>query len=597
MVEFTAVLKKVFQLLRQSSPKLSILVALFTAMEAVVSIGALYVVKLLIDFLTAQFSGDVSQVDRGEILFYLAFTGGALLATVVLQTTGNLFRAQHGMVVGDYVDQKLHSRAIKVDLSFYESPKYFDSLRLARQGGAQRPALVVGGGLLMFRSAAFLIAVLVLIAGIDWRLLPMIILAMAAVLYVRVKFTKQLFSWYRDFIQLERRSSYLDDLMTSNLHAKEVRFGGLGAYLKERYSQLRKRIREEHLAIERRRTVAELVVAVIGVLVFAGATVFLMLELLRGELGVGDLVLFVLLFRRAEGSGKEFVSHVSKLYDDRLYLGQLFDFLDVEPMIKGPSEPVQLPPALHAGLRFENVSFQYPDTEKFALADVNMTLRPGQITALVGVNGSGKTSLIKLLTRLYDVTDGKITLDGTDIRSFDPVTYRALFSIIFQDFSKYSDSVSDNIRFQDIEQNIVSGAIEAAAERAGADQFIANLPEGYDTVLTRVFDGGAELSIGQWQRIALARAFYSNSQFMILDEPSSALDPDFEFTLFENFRERLGDRGALIISHRLSTIRLADYIYVLDQGTVVEHGNHGELIKLGGQYAALFEKQGRNYRA
>lgn len=595
--EFTEVLKRVLRLLRLSSPTLSIVVGIFTALEAVVSIGALYILKLLIDFLTVQFSGNATDVSFGDILLYLLVTGLAFLITVLLQTLGNLFRTQHGMIVGDYVDKEIHSRAILVDIAFYESPRYFDSLRLARQGGVQRPAMVVGGGLLIFRSAAFLIAVLVLIAGIDWRLLPAIILAMGAVLYVRVKFTKRLFNWYRNFIQLERRASYLDDLMTSNVYAKEIRFGGLGPHLKQRYSELRARIREEHLAIERRRTVAELIVAVIGVMIFAGATIFLIWELLRGQLGVGDLVLFVLLFRRAEASGKEFVTHVSKLYDDRLYLGQLFDFLDVVPEISAPVEPLAVPATLRSGLEFRDVSFRYPDTDKFVLENINIRIEPGNITALVGVNGSGKTSIIKLLSRLYDPTQGKITLDGIDIKTFTPSAYRSIFSVVFQDFAKYSDSVRDNISFQDVTHEIDQKRVVVAASSAGADQFIAKLPKGYETVLTRVFDEGAELSIGQWQRIALARAFYSNSQFLVLDEPSSALDPEFEFTLFEGFRDRLGDRGALVISHRLSTIRQADYIYVLHDGKIIEHGVHASLIKLGGHYANLFEKQGRNYRA
>jgi ATP-binding cassette subfamily B protein len=500
------------------------------------------------------------------------------------------------MMVGDFVDHEIHNRAINVDLAFYESPEYFDSLELARKGGAQRPAQVVSGVLMIFRSAAFLIAVLVLIAGIDWRLLPVMLIAMFAALIVRVRFTKKLFNWYRDFIQLERRSSYLDDLMTSNLHAKEIRFGGLGPYLKDSYSDLRARIRREHLAIERRRTVAELIVAIIGVLVFAGATAYLVLEAIDGRLSVGDMVLFVLLFRRAEGSGKEFIMHLSQLYDDRLYLGQLFSFLSVEPNIAAPSDAAPITASSNASLKFNGVSFKYPGVDTLALKEIDLEIRPGQIVALVGANGSGKTSLIKLATRLYDATSGKITLEGKDIKTFDPVAYRKLFSIVFQDFSKYSDTARDNIRYQDIGKGQVAEDIESAARKAGAESFIKKLVQGYDTPLTRMFDGGQELSIGQWQRLALARAFFSDSKFMILDEPSSALDPEFEFALFENFRDRLGDRGALLISHRLSTVCMADYTYVLDNGVVVEHGTHKELIARQGHYAGLFEKQGRNYR-
>lgn len=595
--ELVSLLKKVILLLRFSSRKLSILVVMITILEAVIGIAALYAIKVLVDVLGTQLGGDVADIQRGEIFFYLAISGFAILLSVVLQTVGKLYRTQHGMMVGDFVDREIHTRAIKVDLAFYESPKYFDSLRLARQGGAQRPAMVVSGILMIFRSIIFLVGVLVLIAGIDWRLLPVILVAMIAALFVRVRFTKKLFNWYKNFIQLERRSSYLDDLMTLNIHAKEIRFGGLGDHLKDRYSKLRTRIREEHLAIERRRTVAELAVAVIGALVFAGAAAFLVFETMSGRLGVGDMVLFVLLFRRAEGSGKELIMHVGKLYDDRLYLGQLFDFLSVEPGIVAPAKAETVPTTLTQGLKINAVSFQYPGTESLALKNVSLEIHPGKVVALVGANGSGKTSLIKLLTRLYDPTSGEITLDGKDVRSFDPGMYRRMFSVVFQDFSKYSDTVTDNIRYQDVSKAVVAEKVEQAAQKAGAEEFIAKLEQGYDTPLTRLFDGGQELSIGQWQRLALARAFYCDSKIMILDEPSSALDPDFEFTLFENFRERLGDRGALLISHRLSTVRMADYTYVLNDGVIAEHGTHAELVAKDGPYSRLFEKQGRNYRA
>lgn len=594
--DYISLFKKVLQLLRFSDLRLSIIVTLFTLVEAVITIAALYAIKVLIDVLTVQFEAEQASIDTGQIVLYLGFTGLVILCAAVLLTVGNYLRTKHGMLVGDYVDREIHARAVKVDLAFYESSKYFDSLSLARKGGAQRPASVVSGVLVMLRSAALLVAVLIMIAGVDWRLLPTILLAMCLALVVRLRFTRQLFDWYRNFIQLERRSSYLDDLMTSNIHAKEIRLGGLGAHLNDAYTVLRTRIRTEHLELERRRSVAETIVAILGVLIFAGATAFLISEKLAGNATVGDIVLFVLLFRRAETSGKEFIGHTTKLYDDRLYLGQLFDFLEVEPEINPPDAPAAMPQPIKQGLKFENVSFQYPGSSNPALEHIDLEIKPGQVVALVGTNGSGKTSLIKLLARLYDPTSGRITLDGQDVRSFDPNAYRAAFSIVFQDFSRYSDTVSDNIRFQDVDQEPSQENIERAARLAGADRFVGKLTHGYDTTLTRVFDGGEELSIGQWQQLALARAFYSESDFMILDEPSSALDPGFEFTLFENFPERLNGRGALLISHRLSTVRMADYTYVLHDGALVESGTHEDLIAKGGHYAGLFEKQGRNYR-
>jgi ATP-binding cassette subfamily B protein len=215
----------------------------------------------------------------------------------------------------------------------------------------------------------------------------------------------------------------------------------------------------------------------------------------------------------------------------------------------------------------------------------------------VGENGSGKTSLIKLLTRLYDPTQGRITLDGRDIRSFDPVDYRRIFSVIFQDYSRYAATVGDNIRFGDVRQHETTPRIMKAAQQADAEVFIRTLDQGYDTPLTRMFDDGRELSLGQWQRVALARAFFPQSEFIIMDEPTSAMDPRAEFELFENFRAKIGHRAALIISHRLSTVRMADYTYVLEKGRIIEQGTHDNLVAARGHYADLFERQGRHYRS
>jgi ATP-binding cassette, subfamily B, bacterial len=307
-------------------------------------------------------------------------------------------------------------------------------------------------------------------------------------------------------------------------------------------------------------------------------------------------VLFFLIFRRAQGVGQETVQQISRFYEDHLYLGLLFEFLETRPLIASPPHPVAIPQPIARGIRFEGVSFRYPGSTDTVLRNLNLEIAPGQIVALVGANGSGKTSLIKLLCRLYDVTEGRITLDGIDVRDFELDAYRRLYSVIFQDYSRYADTVRQNIRFGDVRQPADSPAIELAGANAGADEFIRQLKAGYDTRLTRMFDDGQEISIGQWQKIALARAFMHDSRVMILDEPTSALDANAEYELFETFRERIGDRAAVVISHRLSTVRLADRIHVLDRGEIRESGTHEELIRLRGVYHRLFVRQGRHYQ-
>lgn len=587
---------EVFLLLRNSSPMLSFVVAMLTALEAFLGIGVLYLIKLLVDVLSGQLSGPSGAPNTNIVFLYLVLTGAGILSAVIIQGIATYARTAQGMIVGDYVDRAIHERAIDVDLAFYESPLYFDTLQRARQAGAQRPAQVVSSVLLLLKSSVYLIGILAMISSIEWRLLPAIAVIVTIVLLVRVRFTRIFYLWSRRRAQLERRASHLDWLITSDIHAKELRLGDLGTHLSGLYSGLRKQIRDEQLRIEKRKTWAELFVAGIGALVFAGATAYLVLRALDKELSVGDLVLFVLLFRRAESSGRELVAHISRLYDDRLFLSDLFGFLKVESNIGAPSRPAEIPQNEKLLLQFEGVGFLYPSSTVPTLNGINIQLRQGQVVALVGANGSGKTSLIKLMTRLHDPTAGRITLNGIDIRDFDPIDYRKMFSVVFQDYARYPNTVRENIHFGDVTKPLNSDDIEISAAKSGANEFIDEFPAGYDTQLTRMFDEGREISIGQWQKVALARAFFPSSKFIIMDEPTSALDPNAEFELFNNFRKRIGGRGALVISHRLSTVRMADYTYVLEKGEILEQGTHDDLMALEGTYASLFEKQGRTYR-
>jgi len=384
--------------------------------------------------------------------------------------------------------------------------------------------------------------------------------------------------------------------MISDIHAKELRLNQLGGYLRDLFTEIRSQIRGEKIQINKRRTAVELIIGSIASIVFFAALAYLAIQTAEGRNTVGDLVLFLLIFQRAQSMGQEIVFQISRFYEDHLYIGLLFEFLDVEPTVGSPALPKKVPSALKSGVVMDHVKFTYPGSEEEVLSDINLQIRPGQVVALVGANGSGKTSLIKLLTRLYDPSEGRILLDGQDARKFELEEYRRTYSVIFQDFSRYAETVRQNIRFGDIRLSPQDPEIKDAARRAGAEEFILELPLGYDTLLSRMFEGGQEISVGQWQKIALARAFMSRSQVLILDEPTSALDPHSEFELFENFKQRIGNRSALVISHRLSTIRMADYIYVQRGGRIIENGKHEALMAAEGAYYEAFSKQGKYYR-
>lgn len=591
-----ATLQRIFPILWASSPRWTVVATVLMAVEIAFGLAVLFLLKQLVDVVTTMLGSGAPSNGIQAVLWTVAATGFCSLGFLLARGYSGLAREAQGLQVADAIDQEIHYRAVRADLAFYESPRYFDTLQRARQSGSQRPVQVVSNLMMLVKNTLMLAAVVVLLATINWMLLPLLVIAIVPALLVRVHFTRYLYEWQRRRTQMERRAGYLDWLLTSDINAKELRLNQLGDFLRERYVELKKTIRHERMAITKRRTGVEMMVAAVATAAFFSALAYLAWETSEGRNSVGELVLFLLVFQRAQSMGQELVGQLSKLYEDHLYIGLLFEFLDVRPVIAEPDVPKRLPERMREGVSLENVSFRYPGTDVDVLKNVSLSIRPGQVVALVGANGSGKTSLIKLLCRLYDPTSGRITLDGVDAREFSLEEYRREFSVIFQDYGKYADTVRNNIRYGDIRQPEDTSLVEQAGVKSGADAFIQSLDKGYDTALTRMFDEGRELSIGQWQKVALARAFMHQSEVIILDEPTSALDPGAEFDLFANFRERIDHRAALVISHRLSTVRMADYIYVLDGGEIREEGTHDDLIRQGGMYCELFSQQAYHYR-
>lgn len=587
---------KVFALLKYSSKRLGVFVFIATILEITLTLGALFAVKIAVDDI-AQATATDASVDLVRVIWAISIVLGLFLAGRIMQSVANFFRAAQGFVVSDYVNRAIQERAVAADLSFYDSSLYYDNLERARQAGAQRPAQVISNALNVFRGGMMLLGIAAVLFFVEWRLLPISLIAVGLMLIVQISFTRQRFQLQRALIQKERHASYADWVMTSQSFAKEIRLWNIGAYLRARYMDIRKEVRADYLTIERRKSIAESLVAVVGTLVVLASAAFILYRFSTGQAELSDLIMVVLLLVRAETAGRDFVMSLSKLYDDQLFLTQLFGFLDLKPVIEGNTARKPLPAAPEKGVSLNNVTFSYPAAERPALSDVSLQIKPGQFTALVGGNGSGKTTLIKLLCRLYDPQQGTVTYDGMDVREFDPVAFRRQFSVIFQDFAQFAYTGRDNMRLSDLGRDSDEARLQTIAKMTGAHEVLEDLPQGYETLLSRMFDGGVELSGGQWQKIALSRAIFPESKFIILDEPTSAIDPNAEAELFDGFRDKLEGRGALVISHRLSTIRQADYTYVLDRGRIAEEGTHQELISQNGRYAEMFERQGRGYRS
>jgi ATP-binding cassette subfamily B protein len=359
---------------------------------------------------------------------------------------------------------------------------------------------------------------------------------------------------------------------------------------------LRKKLRDEKIHFAKRRTAREMVTHIFWAGALYGCLAAIALRASKGALTFGSLVMYYQAIQRAQSYLQDFLLGTANLYENNLFLQNLSEFLDLKPRLKNPSHPKKIANPISLNLAFENVSFVYPGKTALALDNVSFVIRPGQKIALVGENGSGKTTLVKLMCRLYDPTGGRILLDGTDIREFSAQDLRRQFSVIFQDFVRYHLSLAQNIALGDLEAAQDRERIVQAAQKAGAHEFIQKFPDGYQTKLGRVFYEGEEISGGEWQKIALARAFLREAPFIVMDEPTSALDARAEYELFERFAKMAAGRTAILISHRLSTVRMADTILMMEHGRITEQGSHDQLIERGGAYARLFEMQAKNYR-
>ena len=413
----------------------------------------------------------------------------------------------------------------------------------------------------------------------------------------RLIYSRKLFNLAERQTETERRAWYYHWMLTDSVHAKEVRLFDLGSLFQSRFRDLRRILREDRLGLVRRRAVSDFLMQALASLAVFGTLGLIALRAVQGAITVGDLLVYYLGFQSGLGFLQSILRGLASLYEDDLFLSHFYEFTHLTPRISVPAQPQPIPSTARQGILFHDVTFTYPGYVEPALSHVNLSIAPGEVIALVGENGSGKTTLIKLLCRLYEPTEGTVTLDGIGLQEFDPTAWRGQISVIFQDYAHYHLSALENVWLGDVRTECARESIAPAARLSGADAVISSLPEGYDTVLGHWFDHGHELSAGEWQKIALARAFLRQSALVVLDEPTSSLDPLAEAELFQRFRQLVQGRSAILISHRFSTVRMADRIYVLQHGSIMEHGTHQELMVQGGLYNRLYHAQADWYQS
>ncbi|WP_404787079.1 ABC transporter ATP-binding protein [Altericista sp. CCNU0014] len=583
------------KLVWQSSPRWTAVRAITLVVQGVMPLVSLFLLKLVID----QIALSIAVVDRSaafdRALFLLLLLGGAMLLTSVCTTLSEVVSAAQAQRVTDYMQELLHSKSVAADLEYYENAQYYDTLQRAQQEAPFRPNQILNRVTQILQSGISLVGILGLLLSLYWGLAGVLLVAAMPALWVRLRFSKVLYQWQRKRTALNRQAMYLGTMLVHDQYAKEVRLFNLGQLFKERFRNIRAQVYRETLHITLRKAIASLWAESFAEILTVGIFCFIAYETIHGRLKIGDLVLYQQALQRGETALQGVLNGLSGLYEDNLFLNNLYEFLNLTPKIVDRPHPKPFPRPIQLGIALEQVSFRYADSTRQALDSVSLAIRPGETIALVGENGSGKTTLVKLLCRLYEPTAGRITIDGVDIRDFAIADLRQEISVLFQDYAKYHFSAKENIWLGNI-QSSTDRDVEAAARRSGAHSVIEQLPQGYDTILGKLFEHGEELSIGQWQKVALARAFLRNSQLIVLDEPTSAMDPMAEYEVFQRFRELMRDRMAVLISHRLSTVKMADRIYLMAHGRIAEAGTHEELVQLNGSYAKLFESQAENYR-
>jgi ATP-binding cassette, subfamily B, bacterial len=568
--------------------------------RSVVPVTTFWVGKLILDSVIAAKAGTSSL---SQVWKYLALELVVVLLGEILARASSLIESLLGDLFSNAMSVELMEHAAKLDLAQFEDPEFYDHLERARRQTVGRIALL---SLLLSMSQDALTLITLagaLIAYNPWLLL-LLALAVVPSFLGETHFASLGYSLLFRWTPERRQLDYLRYVGASDKTAKEVQMFGLAPWLTERYRDLSQRFYEENRDLSVRRGIVSALLSILGTVGYYAAYVVILIRAVKGEITIGTLTFLAASFGRGRDVIQNILMSASNVFEQALYLRDLFVFLEMRPTIESPANARLVARPIQSGFVFENVGFRYPESERWAVRNVSMTLRPGERVALVGENGAGKTTITKLLARLYDPTEGRITLDGVDLREYELGSLRRAIGVIFQDFVRYDMRFDENIGVGEIESvrseldrnNGTPASITAAAENSLAASLLPRFSKGYQQMLGRRFEEGVDLSGGEWQKIALARAYIRDAQVLILDEPTAALDARAEYEVFLRFSELVAGRMAILISHRFSTVRMADRIVVLRHGKVEEQGSHEELLARGGLYEELFNMQARGYR-
>jgi len=583
---------RAFKLVWHAAPRWTSVWLFLLIIQGLLPVATVYLTKYLVNSLVALIDGGLTPELLRPTLLAMAGMILVMLISEVLRSFTNMVYTAQSELINDHVRKLVQDKAILVDAAYYDSPIYYDRLHRASYESHYRPTSLVRnfGSLLQNTITLVAMAGVLLQYGL---ILPLALFASSIPALVIVLHHRKIsYEWRIQNTASVRHAWYYDWLLTSRRTASELRLFDLGDQFREAYWLIRTKLRQERLDLARKEGFSELFAGVFSLIVLGITLAWMVWQAIQGFVTLGDLALFYQAFNIGQGLVRSLLNNMGEIYADSLFLTDLFEYLDLESFVTDPENPKQAPAQIMKGISFENVVFHYPDSERPLLNGFNLNISAGQFVAIVGKNGAGKSTLVKLLTRLYDVNDGQITFDGIDIRQMRLEDLRKLITVLFQDPVNYNDTVAKNIAIGDLD-HANREEIVSAAHKAGANYIIERLPQDYETLLGKRFEGGTDLSIGEWQRLALARAFLRKASIVILDEPTSAMDPWAEAEWMYRFRQSMAANTIFLITHRMSTAMFADKIFLMENGQIIESGNHNELLALDGLYADSWFASGR----
>ena len=527
---------------------------------------------------------------------YLLTEFGLILVSAVAGQARSLVYELINHRLGHSINRRIMKKALSLEAHWFENSEFYDKMQNARRQSEYRAMGLVTGGFLLVQNVLTLASMLALLLAFNPWIAILLFAAAVPVFIVQSRYSELTFRLQTWRTPETREMNYLEQLLTMDSTVKEVKLFRLGEPLLKRHDETFWRIFTEDAALARERSIKSLLWGLLSNLAYYGAYAWIVLLTVGAKISLGSMSLYLSLFRDSQGTFQGLLENISKLYENGLFLENLFSFLGLEPPARRPEGQAPPPEDPKRGIEFEGVYFQYPGQKDWTIEDFSLDIAPEEKLALVGENGAGKTTLIKLLTGLYAPTRGRILFRGVDLKLFKPEELHRRIGAIFQDYVHYQVTLRENIAFGSVENLEDLDRMLAAAKQSGAAEVAESLPKKYEAKLGRWFEDGHELSGGQWQKVALGRAFVGDGEVLILDEPTASLDAGAEYEIFQRFRELTGGRIALLVSHRFSTVRMADRIVVLKGGRIEESGTHAALLARGGTYARLFELQAQGYR-